>query len=933
MKRSILLVFWTIAIVCIAFAQSMDLDSKIPMDEDVIYGKLDNGLTYYIKANQTPENRAELILLQHAGSVLEDEDQRGLAHFCEHMAFNGTKNFPKHELIEYLESTGMKFGADVNAYTSFDETVYGITIAMDSAEMLDKGLLVLYDWAHQVTFEDEEIDAERGVIHEEWRMGQGAMDRMQREMLTALFHNSKYSERLPIGLMSVVDSCEYDVLRRFYKDWYRPDLQAIVIVGDFDAKEMETKVIDLFGKIPAHENPRKRDIIDIPDHKETIVSVATDPEAPMGMIMMFYKHPLTPTVTVADYRADMLTQLLNNMISNRLQELTLLENPPYIQGSAGYSAFLGPKTIFMSMGVLQNNDVNSAMEALIIENQRMAQHGFTATELEREKTQVMKSVEKQYNERSKRKSKSIATELQSNFLPPISPVPGIEYEYELYKKYLSGITLEEVNTFAASLITKENVVISIMMPEKEGVNIPTEQEVLEAYNKYNAEKVEPYKDKVVVEPLIAEIPAKGKITDKEKNKDLDYQTWTFENGVKVVLMPTDYKEDEIRFEAVSWGGTSIYEQDDDVSASIAADVSIESGIGNFNRMELDKQLSGKNVSVTPYISELKEGLYGSCSVDDFETMLQLIYLSFTNPRVSETSYNSYINKQRGLLENANADPQKVWSDAIMTTMASNHPRRRVLTPEILDEADYKRVKKIVEHRFGDPGNFTFYFVGNIDPKKSKKLIQQYLGGLPIVGREESYRDLEITAPKGEIETVIRKGSDPKCMVVINFHDEMDYNYQERLNQKAISMILSTKLLEEIREKESGVYTIGAYPSNKKYPNEKFNNTLFFSCDPERSEELTKKVFIEINKLIENGPSEDDLKKLKEKMYREHETSVSENSYWMSLLKQIDMGDMTFEDYNNYNSTVEAMSIESMRVAAEKYYGTKNVARIMLKPEK
>jgi zinc protease len=932
MKRSLILMLSLTIITLSVSAQTVNLKEKLPIDETIIFGKLDNGLTYYIKENSTPENRAELMLAVHAGSVLEDDDQQGLAHFCEHMAFNGTKNFPKHELINYLESTGMKFGADVNAYTSFDETVYGITIPLDSAEMLDKGLLVLFDWAHQVSFEDEEIDAERGVIHEEWRMGQGAMDRMQRKMFKALFHNSKYAERLPIGLMSVVDSCEYDALKRFYAEWYRPDLQALVIVGDFDGKEMEARVKDLFSQMPAKENPREREIIDIPSHKETIVSVASDPEAPMGMLMMFYKHGSNPVVTVEDYRRTIVEGLLNSMINKRLQELTLKENPPFVQASSAYTDFIGPKAVFMSFALLQNNDLNAALEAVVAENRRMDIHGFTQTELEREKASLLKSVEKQYNEREKRKSESFAREFVSNFLPPHSPIPGIEYEYNLYSSLMDGISLEEVNALAKNLVTEENVVISVMMPEKEGIEIPSENEVLEAYNKFNSVNVDAYVDEVKNEPLIAELPPKGKVKNKEKNKELGYETWTLDNGVKVVIMPTEHKKDEIRFEAFSWGGNSVYELEDDINADIAIDVAIESGLGNFDKQELTKHLAGKNANVTPYLGEFSEGLRGSCSVSDFETMLQLIHLSFTKPRITQTAFNSYINKQKGLLENAKSDPQQAWRDTLTVTMADYHPRRRVLTPELLDEADYRSVKKIVEHRFGDPGNFTFYFVGNIDKKKAKKLVEQYLGSLPEVGRNENYRDLGIRPPKGIVDKTVNKGVDAKCMVMMNLSGEMEYTYQERLVQNAINMILSTKLLEEIREKASGVYTIGAYPNHQKHPEPRYSTTIFFTCDPERSEELTAGVFAEIDKLMENGPEEKDIAKMQEKMKREHETGVKENSYWLSKLKEIDQGSITLEDMDSFETIVNSFDRETLQKAAKQYLNHSEYIRVMLKAE-
>jgi len=865
--------------------------------------------------------------------VLEDEDQQGLAHFCEHMAFNGTRNYPKHELINYLESLGMKFGPEVNAYTSFDETVYGIKVPTDSAEYLDKGLLVLYDWAYQVSFEDDEIEAERGVIHEEWRMGQGAMDRMQRKMLSTLFYGSKYAERLPIGLMSVVDSCPHDVLRRFYSDWYRPDLQAVILVGDFNADDVEAKVKQLFGKIPAKDSPRLREVIEIPDHEQTLVSIATDPESPIGMVYVVYKHPLKSTTTVGDYREDIIAGLYNQMINKRLQELTLLENPPFAQGASMYTSFLGPKSVYMSIGVAQNNDIGKALEAVTIENVRVQQFGFTATELEREKAAMLKEVEKQYNERAKQKSEDLAQEYQRNFLPPYEPVPGIEKEFELYKQLLPTITLDDINNFAKTLVTKNNTVISVMMPEKDGVVIPTEEQILEVYNKSLNAQVSPYIDKVSDKPLLAELPPKGKVAKKAKNKDLGYEVWTLSNGAKVVIKQTDFKEDEIRFHAQSWGGASLYEQDADISADIAADVAIESGLGDFDKTELDKYLSGKNVYLTPSISELSESLNGSCSVNDFETLLQMIHVSFTKPRVTESAFNSYINKQKGLLANAMLDPQSAWSDTLQTTRANNHPRRRALTPANLDEANFKMAQKIVKQRFGDPSNFTFYFVGNIDPKSSKELIEKYIGSLPTVTRNESYKDMGIRAPQGKVEKTVYKGKDNKCMVVMDYNGTMNYNAKNKIELNALCSILSTKLLEEIREKESGVYTIGAYPQVQKHPVPRYDIVIFFSCDPARLEELTTKVIAEIDKLKNNGPAEADLLKSQEKLRREYETNSRENSYWIGKLSEIECGDLSVEEFKNFNNYVNQISQESLKTIANTYFNYNNYIKVVLKAEK
>ncbi|MFO7880343.1 MAG: insulinase family protein [Bacteroidales bacterium] len=905
---------------------------EIPFTDDVTYGKLDNGLTYYIKSNPKPENRAELTLVVNAGSVLETDEQQGLAHFTEHMAFNGTKNFPKHELIDYLESTGMEFGADVNAYTSFDETVYGITIPMDGAEMLDQGLLVLHDWANYVTMEGEEIDKERGVIHEEWRMGQGAMDRMSREYLPKIFYNSRYADRLPIGTMDVVDNCEHETLRNFYDTWYRPDLQSLVIVGDFDEAEMEAKVKEMFSDIPAKENPKERKQYDIPNHDETLVTVASDPEAPMAMVQMYTKHPIINLETVSDYKDQMVSGLISTMLSNRLEELTLLEDAPFAQAYAGHSNFIGTKSVFMGMGIARNNDVMTALEALVKENQRAKEHGFTETELERAKSSMLKRMEKAYNERDKRKSSAFVEEYKRHYLFPHDPVPGIEYEYELYQKYIPEISLQEVNKKTDELVISENTVIVALMPEKEGVDIPSKDEVLAKYVAASAQKTEPYVDNVSDEPLLADLPEPGEIVKEKNNKKLDYTTLEFDNGVRVVIKHTDFKSDEILFKAESKGGTSIYPLDDYVSASIAANVSDESGLGNYGRTALDKYLADKDVSLSPYIGETTEGLNGKSNKSDLEEMLKMIHLTFTNPRTTENAYNSYLNKRKASLENKSLDPQSVWQDSVKVIMSDYHPRKRPMTAELLDESSFSKVRYIMNSRFGDPGNFTFYFVGNIKPEEVKDMFEKYLGSLPKVGREETYENHEIDPPSGIVDKTVYKGQDEKTMVMINFHGDMEYTVDNRLELNSIGKVLSTKLLEEIREEKSGVYTIGAYPSASKTPEEEYRITVFFSCDPDRVEELTDGVFEEIKKLQENGPTEVDLNKVIEKQKRAWEDNLQENRFWLNKLQEVEEGSMKAKDMDKYPKYIEKLDNKTLKAAANTYLNTDQYIRVVLKPE-
>ncbi len=910
----------------------MELDSPLPIDKKVKIGKLDNGMTYYIRENSEPENRVELTLVVKVGSIVEDDDQQGLAHMVEHMAFNGTKNFQKHEIIEYLESLGMKFGPEVNAYTSFDETVYGIKVPLDSIEYLDKGLLVLHDWACGVSFEDEEIDKERGVIHEEWRMGQGAQDRMMRQYLPVILHNSRYANRLPIGKMDVVDHCEYDVLRRYYRDWYRPDLMAVIAVGDIDANVMEKKVAELFSKIPVKENPRERKYFDVPNHDKTLVKIATDKEAQQTLIQMIHKHPTSVNKTVADYREGIVHNLYNSMINARLQELTLTEDPPFIFGYSYYSNFIGPKDAYTSIAMSNSEKIEDALKAIVTENERVKMHGFTETELEREKKSALRNMEKMYNERNKIKSESYVGEYKRNFLPTKEPIPGIEYEYEIYKKYVPTITLEEVNALAPKWITDKNRVLILMSPEKEGQTLPTEEELLSMMNSVDKSNIEPYVDKVSDKPLLAEMPEPGKVSKKKKNKDLGYETWTLSNGAKVVIKETDFKQDEILFRAYSNGGYSLYGQDDDISADIATDIIDESGVGSYDKIELEKYLSDKVVRVSPYIGELTEGFNGSAAPQDLETLLQLVYLYFTNPRQDKTAFSSYIKRMKGVLENRSASPESAFQDTIQVTMASHHPRKRPMTAELLDEADYKQVHRIFKKRFGDPSNFIFYFVGNFNSKEMKPLIEKYIGGLPTVERNETWKNLNINAPRGVVEKVVKKGSDPKSIVFMKYHGNFEYNWKNKIDIDALGEILTTKLLESIREDESGVYSIGAYPGYDHFPDSKFGMTIYFGCAPDNVDKLVEGVYVEIDKLMKDGPSDVDLGKAQEKLLRERETNLRENRFWLNTLRNFDYHGSNPDDFDKYNDYVKSLSTDHLMKAAHNYFTKENFAKIVLKPE-
>lgn len=744
---------------CLAIGQNSKFDPKaqLPVDPNVTVGKLDNGLTYYIRKNELPKDRAEFYLIVNAGAILENPDQNGLAHFCEHMAFNGTKNFEKKEIINYLQSIGMKFGPEINAFTSQDQTVYMLQkVPVDITEHIDTALMILYDWSSNLSFENEEIDAERGVIHEEWRTGRNAMERMSQKYNKVIFKDSKYALHDVIGDINILDKFEYETLKSFYRDWYRPDLQAVIAVGDFDIKLIEKKIEDLFSSVPKAQNPRTRAEFEVPDHKETLVSVVTDKEAQYSTVQLYYKHNPAKEKNMGYYRDMLLQNIYNQMLNQRLQELLQSETPPFIYAYSGYTGLSKTKDAYMAFAAAKNNETLTTLKTLIVENDRILKYGFTEGEFERSKTDMLKNMENQFNERNKRKSDQFVWEYMGNFLNN-DPIPGIEKEFDLTKELLPSISLREINDLAKKWITAENRVAVITAPEKEGVTVPSEAEVLAAIQAVGNEKIEPYIDKVSNKPLISQQPKAGKVVKETKNSKLGTTSWSLDNGATVVLKPTEFKDDEILLNAYSIGGASLYPPQDVVSVNLAQQVIGSSGLSDFDAVQLEKMLSGKMASVNPWINDLQEGFRGSSSVVDFETMMQLLYLSFTQPRADQKAFGSIMNRMKGSIENSALNPATALRDTMTVTMANYSPYRKPMTLERLAEADLKKMDVVYRERFSDPGSFTFFLTGKFDPDKIKPMVEMYIGGLPKVAKTENWKDMNIRPPKG----IVKKKSHPR----------------------------------------------------------------------------------------------------------------------------------------------------------------------------
>lgn len=913
-----------------AFAQS-GIPTDIPMDPTVRKGKLDNGLTYYIKKNAIPENRGEFYLVVNAGAIQETPGQNGLAHFTEHMCFNGTKNFHKKEIINYLQSIGMKFGPEINAYTITDRTVYTLNkVPLENKANIDTSLMILYDWATNVSLESEEIDAERGVILEEFRTRMSGMARAQLDVQAAMYKGSKYEVHNVIGDTNVITGAPFDTLRDFYKQWYRPDLQAIVVVGDFDVDQMEAKVKTMFSKIPARKMSKKRNYYYVPGHKEPRVVISKDKEAPYNVIQIVYKRDASQDRSKKYYRGEYVDQLYSQLINTRLGELIQSANPPFTYGFSGNTNMLPMLDAYMAFAVAPNDKIGSAIKSLLYENEKVKRYGFLASELERAKKDMLTSVEKAYKERNKQKSGKIANALMDNYLKS-EPIPSDDWEYEFAKKTINSITLEEINALAPKWITDDNVVVAIMGLDKETVKYPTEAEIKQMLKDVKTEKIEKYVDKVANRPLILNEPAKGSIV-KESKEDNGITEWTLSNGVKVVIKPTTFKDDEILMSARSAGGWSVYDAKDDISAKYAADVVNASGVGDFDNIALQKQLAGKNANVSPYITELFEGMSGRSTVNDFETMMQLTYLYFTKPRADKDAFTNFIKRQKADLENKSADPATAFRDTLSSAINGNHPRFASLTMEDLKKAKLNRMKYIFQDRFGDPSGFTFYFVGNIDVDKNKEAILKYLGGLPTINREESFKDVGRRQPSNIVhKTYKRNLTTPKATVFIAFTGDYKYKIKERFLLEAVKAYLDERMLLTLREDQGGTYGASVFTSNRHYPVSNYFVGVYFDCNPTKLDTMIKIVYDEVDKLIANGPDEKTIKNTIENKLKDHKEGVKENRYWLSHMVADDWDNEDYLEFD-YEKFWSTLSVKDVHKAAKKYLSNKRVIQVVTSSE-
>jgi len=904
----------------------------LPLNKEVRYGKLANGLTYYIQHNEKPENRVELRLAVNAGSNQEEETQKGLAHFVEHMAFNGSKHFSKNELVNYLEGVGTKFGAHLNAYTSFDETVYQLQLPTDKKEILDKGLTVLEDWANGLSFDEKEIDKERGVVFSEWRSGLGANKRMLDKFLPVLYYKSRYAERLPIGDTAILLRGKAERLTSFYNTWYRPDLMAVIIVGDVNVDEMEKEIKQRFGDLKNPAKEEKKETFTLPEHKETLVSIATDPEATYSRAMIVYKHPSEDDNSVEGFKKYLTNSLFNAMLNNRLQELLQQANPPMFAAYSAYESETRDNDAYTLTGVAKSGKTVDALKILLTENERLRRFGFTQTELDRQKIELLTGYENAVQEKDKTESASLVQEYVSNFLEN-QPAPGIETEYVLAQKIIPSITLKDLNVLPAKYITDKNCVVVLTAPETEKKFLPWENDVKEMVEKIKTADIKPYSDKTVDEPLLPEKPNGSPVIKETKNEKYNITTLELKNGVRVLLKPTSFKNDEILMTAYSPGGTSLYTDADYMSADYSNAIVIESGLSKFDKLTLQKILTGKTAGSYPYVGELNEGFNGSSNQKDLEVMLQLTYLYFTKPRKSLEDFTTFMSKEKSENEHILDNPNAFFSNKFQGLIFQDNIRRGLPTIDKLNKIDFETAFKIYRERFKDAGDFTFVFVGNFDVAKIKPMLETYLGGLPSSGEKETWKDPNIQKKNGVVTSKTLMGKTQKDLVGIHFHGQTEWTEDNNYVFNSMIKVLNIQLREAMREDKGGVYGVGVNGAFSQRPKNAYGITIQFNTEPSRVDELIKTVYDNIDSLKTNLTSEEKIKKVQETQRREREGDLKENGFWLGMLQYYDEYGKDINTLDEYNKRIDALTPQKIKEAVNKYFNINNHVEAILGPEK
>jgi zinc protease len=904
------------------------LDQPLALDTRVTKGTLPNGLTYYVLPHKKPENRAQLWLVVNAGSILEDDDQRGLAHFVEHLCFDGTKRFPKHALVDFLEKLGVRFGPELNAHTSFDETVYTLQVPTDEPDVMARGISVLRDWADGVSFEPDEVEKERGVILEEWRRGRGAAMRLFDRQAPIVLHDSRYAERLAIGEPEIIKSASRDALLKFYHDWYRPDLMAVVAVGDFAAADVESRIKSEFSSLRGPDKPRPRTTVPLPAHDQTLVTIDTDAELPRTSVNILTKLPHRPEKSARDQRRSLTEHLFNAMLNSRLDELRHQPDAPFLFAVSSASSLVRSSDVFRQSATVREDGATQGFSALLEELLRVERHGFTPTELERAKTQLLRRYQQAVKERDKHDARAFAQEIVRNFLEE-EAMPGPETELALAEKFLPTVSLQELNQLGKTLAAGSRV-ISVTGPER--MVKPTAEQLLALQDQVGSWEVAPYSDAAPTAPLMAQRPTPGSVTKTKTIPELGVTEWTLSNGVRVVVKPTDFRNDQIRFAASSPGGTSLASDADFDSAKFAAVAVGQSGLGPYDAVMMRKAMAGRVLSVQAHIGELEENLSGMASPSDVETMFQMIHLAFTSPRRDEKAFSSWKARNIETVRNRRLSPEAAFSEDMRTFMTQDHRRRRPTTPDVVQAVDLDKALGFYRDRYADAGDFTFVFAGNIELDRFKTLVETYLASLPSKGRKERWRDVNVVSPTGVQTKTITQGSEPKSLVTLTFHGRESWSPDNDNDLRSLAAVLRIRLREIMRDDLGAVYGVSVNASLSRRPRQEYVLNVTFGCAPDNVEKLKSVVFDEMAAIQDHGVKDDYIAKVKQLRRRAHETSVRNNGYWVERLdRAYAFGDdpkIVLEE----DALIDRISSARVRGAAKKYLSKKQYVVGVLNPK-
>ncbi len=928
--------FVAVVIYCCNLQAQYNKADLLPLNPKVTTGKLPNGITYYIMPNSKPEKKVELRLALQSGSVSEDDDQQGLAHMAEHMAFNGTKNFKKNDIVSFLQDIGVGFGNDLNAYTSFDRTVYILPIPTDKPGNLEKGFQVLEDWAHNVTYNTDDIEGERQIILEESRLGKGADDRMLQKWLPAYFNGSRFGSRLPIGKDSIISNFKPESIRNYYKDWYRPDLMAVIVVGDITKEKGMELITKHFGTIAPVANPRALPPFEFPAYKDDRAVVVTDKEATGFNVQIawpaFTNNALT---TVGDYKDYIIQSLFNAMLNARFREITQKPNPPFLYAGGNFGGFVKGFDQFSINAGTGTNDPSKAVKVLINEIERVNQFGFIAAELERAKKNLFSNYESQFKSKDKTESGNFVEEYLTLFLDG-DAAPGIENEFGYVKQFLPEITLSDVNKLANKLKESPKRFVNITGPEKtDGFKLPTNDELVAMVNTAAAEKVTAYEEKAIAADLLSKKPVAGKIIKKTANKIMGSTELLLSNGVSVTLKPTDFKADEIKLQAARFGGSSNYNLKDKYSAQYATAVQAAMGFGNFAPQDLTKTMSGKKASAGVSFTDTKDVISGNTTIKDLETMFQMLYLKVTEQRKDTALFNSFVSKNKSQVAGIMSNPQAAFIDTLFKFMYSNNPMAPVAVPhpEYFDKINLDRAMQIYKERLGDVTGMQFVIVGSFKEEAIIPFIEKYIASLPANGKKTTFKDNKVRPVRGNKLVEFKKGKEQKSLVMQMYSGDVAYSEDAALKAEAMTEALNIKIIEEIREKAQAIYGGGVLGGLEKYPYPNYTMMAQLPTGPEKVETVLTSLKGEIEKIQKNGPLPETLEKVKKQWLEKYRENLKDNDTWMNVLLNSKVEGTNTDRFINYEKYVKAITVADVQKASKVYLNSANMITAVQLPEK